>query len=196
MNAIISRDVAAKDGKKRFYTGKPCKKGHDSERYTSTGGCIECLHPVINAAAEETYHNVYRVGLIFPVGTPPEAQALAAKLIQDTLLDTLAKIDTLRDPASKIATTHRFAIAGGESTKQHRFYLIGRCAGYDVWRAHYPIELQRDRYVNQAALTPGAAFYMVATMTHEGHVTDEWLAADYDIGTQRFTSGAQKLFKV
>ena len=27
---------------KRYFTGKPCKKGHVSERYTSTSACCEC----------------------------------------------------------------------------------------------------------------------------------------------------------
>lgn len=27
---------------KTYNTGKPCKNGHTGDRYTSTGGCIEC----------------------------------------------------------------------------------------------------------------------------------------------------------
>lgn len=27
----------------RYFTGKPCKRGHLSERYLSTRGCVECL---------------------------------------------------------------------------------------------------------------------------------------------------------
>lgn len=40
---IISRDNAHRDGRMRFYTGKPCKKGHYSERYVSCGNCIACM---------------------------------------------------------------------------------------------------------------------------------------------------------
>ena len=29
-------------GLTRYFTGKPCKHGHLSERYTSTGQCVEC----------------------------------------------------------------------------------------------------------------------------------------------------------
>jgi hypothetical protein len=39
---VITRMEAAKLGLLRFYTGKPCKHGHDSERYTRTNTCIEC----------------------------------------------------------------------------------------------------------------------------------------------------------
>ena len=27
----------------KYYTGKPCKKGHIAERYTKSGTCLECL---------------------------------------------------------------------------------------------------------------------------------------------------------
>lgn len=39
---IIDRYKARSRGLKRFYTGKKCKNGHLSERYVSTGACIEC----------------------------------------------------------------------------------------------------------------------------------------------------------
>ena len=34
---------AATAGLTKFFTGNPCKRGHVSERYTSTGACAECL---------------------------------------------------------------------------------------------------------------------------------------------------------
>jgi 5-methylcytosine-specific restriction endonuclease McrA len=36
------RATAIASGLKRYFTGKPCKHGHVSERFTSTGACIEC----------------------------------------------------------------------------------------------------------------------------------------------------------
>lgn len=42
MTEIISRKVAHVAGAKRFYTGRPCNQGHLSERYTSSGNCIDC----------------------------------------------------------------------------------------------------------------------------------------------------------
>ena len=38
----ISRIDALGAGHKRFYTGRICKHGHDSERFVSTGGCVKC----------------------------------------------------------------------------------------------------------------------------------------------------------
>lgn len=41
--AIISRADAYSKGLTYFYTGVPCKRGHLSMRYVTTGGCLECL---------------------------------------------------------------------------------------------------------------------------------------------------------
>lgn len=40
--AILTRQDALAIGYIRYYTGKPCKHGHDSERYTNSRTCIEC----------------------------------------------------------------------------------------------------------------------------------------------------------
>lgn len=37
-----SRAAAKAVGAPRFYTGNPCVHGHDSERLTSSGNCIQC----------------------------------------------------------------------------------------------------------------------------------------------------------
>lgn len=42
MFEIQTRKQAAAAGNKRFYTGRPCSKGHDCQRFTSTGACIKC----------------------------------------------------------------------------------------------------------------------------------------------------------
>jgi hypothetical protein len=39
---MIRREAKAL-GHIRYFTGKPCKHGHLSERFTSTGGCVACL---------------------------------------------------------------------------------------------------------------------------------------------------------
>jgi len=40
---VISREAAHMQGLKRYYTATPCVKGHDAQRYVSTGGCVDCL---------------------------------------------------------------------------------------------------------------------------------------------------------
>jgi len=42
MSIVISRKQAALSGLKRFYTARPCKFGHDAERFVTTGGCVKC----------------------------------------------------------------------------------------------------------------------------------------------------------
>ena len=46
---IINRRQAIASGLKHFYTGKPCKHGHLTERYVGNGGCLECLRPKTTA---------------------------------------------------------------------------------------------------------------------------------------------------
>ena len=42
MPKIISREEAREQGLKRYFTGKPCKHGHISERYTASSNCDSC----------------------------------------------------------------------------------------------------------------------------------------------------------
>ena len=39
---IITREEAILMGLPRYYTGVPCRHGHDSERYTKNKECVEC----------------------------------------------------------------------------------------------------------------------------------------------------------
>src|SRR5882672_4372526 len=38
----ISRNAAAKLGRQYYFTGKPCKRGHVTKRYTGNSNCREC----------------------------------------------------------------------------------------------------------------------------------------------------------
>lgn len=42
MQQIMTRRQAAEAGLKRYYNGRPCSKGHESPRFTSTGACVTC----------------------------------------------------------------------------------------------------------------------------------------------------------
>lgn len=46
----MTRSEAAARGEKT-YQGKPCPRGHDGERYVTSGGCVHCGR----AAALERY---------------------------------------------------------------------------------------------------------------------------------------------
>jgi hypothetical protein len=43
MKEIVTKDSAIKNGLHKYFTGNPCKNGHLSERYTSSGGCLKCI---------------------------------------------------------------------------------------------------------------------------------------------------------
>ena len=43
MGIPTSQSEAAKLGKPKYRTGKPCKYGHISDRYTMTANCCKCV---------------------------------------------------------------------------------------------------------------------------------------------------------
>jgi len=45
---IISRTHAKEQSLTHYYTGKPCKHGHDSERYVNDGKCVACIRERVN----------------------------------------------------------------------------------------------------------------------------------------------------
>ena len=56
---VISRKQASQNGLVRYYTGKLCKNLHLSERFTSSGGCIDCIVGKVSAwrASNREAHN-------------------------------------------------------------------------------------------------------------------------------------------
>ncbi|EIZ8816807.1 hypothetical protein ACVZJR_003940 [Cronobacter sakazakii] len=38
----ITQAEALDKGLTRYYTGRPCTHGHDSQRYTISGECVQC----------------------------------------------------------------------------------------------------------------------------------------------------------
>jgi 5-methylcytosine-specific restriction endonuclease McrA len=50
---LIKRADAASLGLKRYFTGKPCPKGHISERHVNGKGCIECARATLKKWIEE-----------------------------------------------------------------------------------------------------------------------------------------------
>lgn len=46
---ITSREAAKKGGLTRYFTGEPCKRGHVSQRKTSSATCVECDHLAYHA---------------------------------------------------------------------------------------------------------------------------------------------------
>lgn len=71
----MRRITAIAKSLERFSTGKPCKRGHWAERYTSTGQCVDC----VALFASNYEHNPKRVAYRRRVY---EEKSPAAKLLQ------------------------------------------------------------------------------------------------------------------
>lgn len=65
---VVTREEARAKGLTRFFTGKPCKHNHLSERTTKNGGCIRCNGLTLRA-------------LLRAEGTPQQAKLLASKRV-------------------------------------------------------------------------------------------------------------------
>ena len=46
LREIVDRASARSRGLSRFYTGKPCKRGHITDRHVVSGSCVLCLRAV------------------------------------------------------------------------------------------------------------------------------------------------------
>lgn len=101
---LITRDDARAAGRKRFYTGVPCKYGHVDERLVSNGGCATCLRiskqkmpeqPEVRAAMET--HSALRAVTV-----------KAKKAAVDAGLSTFVRIV----PCSACGDTERYAANG------------------------------------------------------------------------------------
>lgn len=54
---VITRDQAIERRLTHYFTGKPCKRNHISQRYTKSLACLECLHPKFSSVeAEQREH--------------------------------------------------------------------------------------------------------------------------------------------
>ena len=74
----ITRHEAAAQGLKRFYTGKPCKYGHDAQRFVSTGVCCAC-----NAARSKVFSRAVATrGAMFAYPLDPSDVAAALAYCQ------------------------------------------------------------------------------------------------------------------
>ncbi len=62
MLIVRTRREAAENGLTRYFTGKPCKYGHASERFTSSGACIECQNSALRGLYRSRAPRVLRPG--------------------------------------------------------------------------------------------------------------------------------------
>lgn len=70
INEPITKELAWTQGKMRYFTGIPCKRGHISERWVSTGGCIQCQNWSKRPAATAPNVVMPPSGIAFPSDVP------------------------------------------------------------------------------------------------------------------------------
>lgn len=93
---IVTQDQAHARGLVRYFTGKPCRKGHISERYVLNGACIACIHRK-RAPVSQAWNMVTPPsGLAFPADTPTP---LTPQLVSKVWGYVLAQMPQLVDRA-------------------------------------------------------------------------------------------------
>lgn len=58
---IVSRKEAIEKGLKKYYTGKTCKNGHYSERYTVGSECQGCLTSAVYSSRQQIKDRIQAV---------------------------------------------------------------------------------------------------------------------------------------
>jgi hypothetical protein len=85
---IITREDAHKSGRLYYFTGKPCKRGHIAQRYTSTGGCRDCQNWKVIPALSSPNTAVPPTPYIFPTGvdlSPELVSYVHGRVLRDML---------------------------------------------------------------------------------------------------------------
>jgi hypothetical protein len=81
---IISRKEALERGLVRFYTGVSCKHGHLCERFSSSGGCVQCVNPKVHRTEIRGRNLGWpERGLNFSSHLSPEEAAAVFRYIED-----------------------------------------------------------------------------------------------------------------
>lgn len=88
---ISTRAMAALGGKRRFFTGIPCKHGHVAERFTSNGGCVQCGNPLYRAVRPHMAEKMIAVPLTVPQGFTEEHREILRKWLQEVCLPPFVK---------------------------------------------------------------------------------------------------------
>lgn len=74
---IISRKLAKEKGLKHYFTGKPCKHGHISERYTSNNICVDCQSVSNNKHWSKYAHRLLTTGRLYKTNNTDKVTARA-----------------------------------------------------------------------------------------------------------------------
>jgi len=114
---VEARMLARERGFKTYATGRPCKHGHVSPRYASSGGCVSCLTGRYAKVHLTKHQKTVWGGASFPYAVPldfsdDERDRLNAYLRRCLL----SFMETVR-PESDILGKYRRDVAMAEATR-------------------------------------------------------------------------------
>lgn len=89
---VISRVDALIKGLTHFYTGKACRNGHDSGRYTNSGICVTCHNERVKA-----YNDKFRRPLIRATQAPSNSPRVCRLEVQIPINATSAQREAFGD---------------------------------------------------------------------------------------------------
>lgn len=112
MYQVLRRKNALLAGKLRYYTGMMCRNGHDCQRYTSNGACVECIRPRSIRAKLARSTRTVRLTLQVPLSVSDEGVTRLSHWINDSCLPAFWKAEYERvlrengiDPAEVKSTS-------------------------------------------------------------------------------------------
>jgi len=122
MPEIISRADAKAAGLKRYFTGKPCPRGHIAERYVNSKGCRECGRILGQLSDTKAYYHATRIERLIDGGKYKAKDRGHAALDPATLRPYPA--DSRCDKCMKVA---KLCIDHDHVTGQFRGWLCQNC---------------------------------------------------------------------
>lgn len=121
----LARQAAKDAGEIHYRTGKPCTRGHISERLTSTGQCIEC-RPIVKRQWRKANRQTYLAGLKRKRDRHPD-KVKAARLRHRTRhADRLKKAE--RERARRRLNTEEYELSKAKQ-KLRKETLLAEAAG-------------------------------------------------------------------
>lgn len=122
---LTSRKEAKSLGLKKFFTGRPCKNGHISEKYTSNGQCCTCRHNLNTSEKALQYAKDYRDKNYEKVNNwiktyrkeNPEIVSATAKKYREKNIDVKRRLHSKRRAMKKNAT-----VAWADSARMNEIF--------------------------------------------------------------------------
>lgn len=119
----ISRKTAMLSNLSKFFTNAPCKRGHISRRWTSTGGCVECTRPKAKPKTPSARDAARQSGQMYYL---PEKPCPRGHMTQ-RYVSTGGCIECLNNPINGVT---RVTLAGSmltiEQVLEYHAYLVSQ----------------------------------------------------------------------